>query len=216
MVSHLDKSILGVFGGTFDPIHFGHITPLLEATQELNLKEIKLIPCHIPPHKASPKVSSHRRLEMVRLLCEKFPTFNADSRELNHDKPSYSYDTLQSLRQEFPLRPLVFFMGMDSYVTLDQWYRWRELFGLCHIVVCKRPGKYPALSNQLRSALTDRVVNNPAVLHRCIAGKVYFAHTTEMAISSTLLKQRLSSGLNCSDLLPDVIKDYIELHALYR
>jgi len=131
---------IGILGGTFDPIHLGHINPALDVKQQLHLDQIWLMPNHIPPHKNTTVVSTHHRLEMVKLVCQQYPEFKLCDIEINRDTPSYSVTTLTLLTQQYPDDEFFFIMGMDSFVQLPLWYQWQSLFNLCHIALCQRPG----------------------------------------------------------------------------
>ena len=132
---------IGVFGGTFDPIHIGHLRMALELKEQLGLDEMRLLPCHQPPHRDAPQVSSAQRAEMLRIALHDCPELQLDERELRRDKPSYTYDTLMELRAELGDDvSLVLCMGADAFSGLPNWYCWQELIRLAHLVVIARPG----------------------------------------------------------------------------
>ncbi|MDF2179338.1 nicotinate-nucleotide adenylyltransferase [Aliiglaciecola sp. CAU 1673] len=208
-------SALGLFGGTFDPVHYGHLKPVAEAAKEVGLVQIRLLPCHIPPHKATPSVSASMRLHMLRLVCEDWPLFEVDDRELRRHKPSYSVDTLNEYREEVGDRPLLFFMGMDSLQTLHTWYRWQEILSLCHLVVCRRGESKPTMAVEIQDLLDRHQCHDAAALHHQPAGSVYLASTSFVNLSSTSLRQKLASGKVESALLPPKVLTYIQEHGLY-
>jgi nicotinate-nucleotide adenylyltransferase len=210
------SSAIGIFGGTFDPIHFGHIEPVMQAAQQLNLDRIALIPCHIPSHKAPSAVASEHRLAMVRLVCQEYPIFYADDREIKRNKPTYSIDTLRELRACHPNSPLYFFIGMDSLLNLPTWYQSSRLFDLCHFVVCQRPDINDNKSREMLHLLQQRQANTLSELRNAPNGKIYFAKTAEIAISSTELRSRLLKGLPTDNYIPQTVRNYIAQHNLYQ
>ena len=132
---------IGVFGGTFDPIHYGHLRLAEELADRLQLGEVRIVPARVPPHRAAPKVTSSHRLEMVRLACAGNPRFLVDDRECRREGPSYTVDTLLGLRAELAAdTPLCLLMGVDAYLALTTWSRWERLYDLAHIVIAHRPG----------------------------------------------------------------------------
>ena len=135
---------VGVLGGTFDPIHHGHLRPALEVLEALGLAELRFVPCRIPAHRATPSVSAEQRLDLVRLATAEQAGFVADDRELRRPGPSYMIDTLASLRTEFGDTPLVLIVGSDAFRELHTWRRWRELTDLAHIAIMRRPGPVAA------------------------------------------------------------------------
>jgi nicotinate-nucleotide adenylyltransferase len=209
------KAALGIFGGTFDPIHMGHINPVLEAASQLNIDRIALIPCHIPTHKNAASTSSEHRLAMVKLVCQQYPIFFPDEREIKRDKPSYSIDTLRELRQLQPNTPLCFFIGMDSLLSLPSWHHWQELFELCHFVVCQRGGHTPQFSPQITQLLKERQVTSPGEIQKSLAGKIVMADTNTVTISSTELRARLAEQQSVDKLIPAPVLNYIQQHGLY-
>ena len=131
---------IGVFGGTFDPIHYGHLRTAYEVQQALKFDEVRFVPCGEPPHRGEPRANSKLRLAMVTAAVEGRKGFIVDDREIYRDGPSYSVDTLKTLRTDFPLRSLGLIIGMDAFLGLPEWYQWREILELSHIVVAHRPG----------------------------------------------------------------------------
>lgn len=209
-------SPFGIFGGTFDPIHIGHIEPVIEAAKQVNIDKIALMPCHIPTHKSVSSTSSHHRLEMAKLTCQQYPIFYPDDREIKRGKPTYSIDTLRELRQEYPTHPLCFFIGMDSLLTINSWYQWQELFDLCHFIVCQRPDHDTEFSAEIVRLLQCRQVSDTTELHNNLAGKIYIASTKQIAVSSTALRQRLHDNVPVDSLIPESVINYILQYKLYQ
>jgi nicotinate-nucleotide adenylyltransferase len=206
---------IGIFGGTFDPVHFGHLRPVLEVLEELQLAEIRLIPCHIPPHRASPKVSADHRLDLLQAAIAGVPGLVADERELRRSGPSYTVDTLASLRGEFPHASLCLILGMDSFLGLPRWHRWQELARLAHLVVLDRPGNVRPVEGELAEWLAERRVDSPARLGTTSAGAVYFHPVTQLDISATKIRRLIADGRPPRFLMPEAVWQRIAAQGLY-
>lgn len=211
-------ALLALFGGTFDPIHYGHLKPVTALAQAVGLGHITLLPNHVPPHRPQPEASPAQRLAMVRLAIVGNPLFSTDDRELQRRSPSYTIDTLEALRAELgPTRPLAFIIGQDSLLSLHKWQRWQDILHYCHLLVCARPG-YP---DQLETAalqawLEQHRTRDVQRLHRQPHGFIYLADTPLLSVSATDIRQRRHLGISCDDLLPRPVQRYIELQGLYR
>ncbi|MEI2741778.1 MAG: nicotinate-nucleotide adenylyltransferase [Candidatus Competibacter sp.] len=207
---------VGVLGGTFDPIHYGHLRPALEVLELLELSEVRFIPCRIPAHRDTPSISAEQRLELVRLATAGQPGFVADDRELRRPGPSYMVDTLASLREEIGVAPLCLIVGGDAFRELHTWRRWQELTDLAHLVVMRRPGASQALPPALEDFIAPRVIQEPAALRGQPAGRVLFQPVTQLAISATQIRRLLAQGQSIRYLLPEAALAYIHDRALYR
>lgn len=215
--------MIGILGGTFDPPHFGHLRLAEELAQALALPEVRFIPAGVPPHRSPPRATAAQRLEMVRLGLAGNPTLLLDSREINRLTPAYSVETLLDLRRELgDQQPLCLFMGSDVFPGLTTWHRWRELFGLAHIVVAQRPG-YAGLARaaatmpaELRDELNRRLVNEPQALCGQPAGCIIVQTVTALDISATQIRSELAAGRSPRYLLPDAVLDYIQTNSLYK
>ena len=210
------KAPIGILGGTFDPIHIGHLRPAIEARDALGLAEVRLLPNHIPPHRANPFCSSEQRLAMVALAAAENPGFVVDERELQRDKPSWTIDTLIELSQELPDTPVCFLMGMDSLLGLPSWHRWQELLEHAHLVVSKRPGWQPDYPAEVASLLARHQTRDVQDLHRHRQGHVWIADNLPIALSATRLRALLLAGQDPRYLLPAPVADYIRRHRLYQ
>lgn len=207
--------VIALFGGTFDPVHMGHLYAVSDAAKHVALNNVRLLPCHIPPHKSGPKVSAAHRLAMLELVCQDWPLFSVDTRELNRNQPSYTVETLRQYRQESPAAALIFIIGMDSLKSLDTWYHWQELLKLCHILVCQR-GNCPAEFNPtIQTLLREHQTDNPARLKATTHGHILLAQTRAVRQSSTELRQTLAKGQQ-PNLLPPAVLTYIQQHKLYQ
>lgn len=204
--------MIGVYGGTFNPVHYGHLRTALEVCEYFALDSLRLIPCRLPPHRQYPEVSAELRLRMLEIAVAELRDFVVDRRELDRDGPSYMVDTLHSLRTEFPDQPLVLFIGADAFAGLESWHRWRALFDHAHLVVMTRPGyDMPALAEFFQRRLT----RDPAELRNRNAGLLYFQPVTALAISATDIRGLIAAGRNPKFLLPDSVIAFIRQHRLY-
>lgn len=156
--------MIGLLGGTFDPIHFGHLRPALELYETLDLEQLRIIPCGTPPHRDPPCANGEQRLAMLRLALAGQPGLVIDPRELQRPGPSYMVDTLISLREELGDVPLALIIGMDAFHGLERWHRWRELVDLCHLIVIHRPGWQEPAEGELANLLTTRQTGDVAEL----------------------------------------------------
>ncbi len=202
-------SPMGVFGGTFDPIHYGHLRTAFEMLQALRFDEVRFIPCGDPPHRGATFASSAERLRMVELAVAGQDGFTVDDRELQRAGPSYTIDTLLALRGEFPDRSLGLIVGMDAFLGLQSWHRWDEMLGVAHIIVAHRPGwKAPdmgALGELIAEFGTHRVED----LHAALQGRVHIHAVTQLEISSTEIRDLVAAGRDPRFLMPDAVRDHI-------
>lgn len=211
----------GIFGGTFNPVHWGHVRTALEIKNALGLDKMLMVPCGIPPHRELPGVSSDSRLAMLKLAIEEFPELEVDERELKRGGPSYSVDTLQSLHDEMPGQPLAMCIGIDAFLQLNTWHRWQDLFELAHVVVAHRPGWSmdkitEQLPQELQKQLKMRYVTDAAELTVKNAGMIIELKVTEIDISSSNIRQRIEDNESISGLVPTSVESYIKKHGLYR
>lgn len=205
--------MIGIYGGTFNPVHYGHLRTALEIKETFALDEIRLIPCHIPPHRDQPDVSAETRLKLLQLAIENTPELVVDRRELDREGPSYMVDTLKSLRTDFVDCPILLIIGIDAFDKLDTWHQWQRLFNFAHVVVMTRPGyKHSPLCRFLE----DRLVDQSKQLLEQSAGCLYFQNVTQLDISATAIRELLANGKDPRFLLPDSVIDYIKQHKLYR
>ncbi|GAB5415072.1 MAG: nicotinate-nucleotide adenylyltransferase [Congregibacter sp.] len=206
---------VAVFGGTFNPIHFGHLRSALELLELLGLEQLRFMPAQHPPHRPDPAVSAEDRASMIDLAIHGEARFVCDRRELQRSGPSYTYDSLCSLRKELgPERPLAMVLGCDAVATLDSWHRWDQLCELAHIVVLSRPGWSLAEAGRIADYLRE-AAGDPDVMRHGPAGRVVFQSLTPMDVSSTTVRGLLQSGRSPRYLLPDSVLDYIQSRSLY-
>ena len=207
---------MGIFGGTFDPIHFGHLRTAFEMLQALRFDEVRFMPCGNPPHRGTPHADAELRLEMVRVATEAQHGFVVDDRELKRTGPSYSVDTLSQLRAEFPLRPIGLIIGMDAFLGLPKWYHWREILQLAHIIVAHRPGWRAPDMGPLGELLADRGTHRIGDLHQATAGQIYIHDVTQLEISSSEIRELVAMGRDPRFLLPDPVREVIQRSGCYR
>jgi nicotinate-nucleotide adenylyltransferase len=209
---------IGIFGGTFDPPHLGHINPVIEAAKLTKITRIAALPCYVPTHKQAASASSQDRLNMVRRVCELYPLFYPDSRDIDRGVPTFTLDSLQSFKTEFTGHPLCFFIGSDSLLTLTTWHQWREILDLCHLVVCTRSANHAQYQSCPITVDVLQEYQTPdwQTLHTQSAGSIYLADTQQVDISSTELRQRLQNKQSCNEYVPKSVLDYIDTHKLYQ
>ena len=205
--------MIGIFGGTFDPVHYGHLRSALEVKEIFGLSEVRLIPSAQPPHRDQPAASSLMRLRMLDLAIKNQPGLIIDTRELTRHGASYMVDTLKSLRQECNADPLLLFIGSDAFNHLKTWYQWQHLFDFAHIVVMTRPGF--EIQN-LDEFFKIRLANEITELAHNLAGKLYFQQVTQLDISATAIRNMIMEQRNPGFLLPDTVIAYIRHHKLYQ
>jgi nicotinate-nucleotide adenylyltransferase len=203
------KKPIGIFGGTFDPIHYGHLRTALEIEQTLGLARVHFVPCATPPHRSMPMTDGKLRLKLVKAAIRGEKKFIADGRELARTGPSYTVDTLASFRAEFPRRSLCLLVGMDAFLGLLTWHHWRELLDLAHLVVAHRPGSRAPTKGALGRLLDERRAADPAELRSADAGRVFVHPVTQLQISSTDLRAALVAGLDPKFLMPDSVRKII-------
>jgi nicotinate-nucleotide adenylyltransferase len=207
---------LAILGGTFDPVHLGHLRAAWEAAEVLDA-EARLVPANVPPHRSAPIANAQQRAAILRAALAGQERLKLDTRELDRDGPSYTFDTLGSLREEIGTqRPLVLLLGADAFALLPTWHRWRELFDLAHIGVLTRPGHVPPLPDELSEAIASREVQDAQALRASAAGRVLRIAITPLKISATKVRALLREGHEPRWLLPDGVLAHPELLAPYR
>lgn len=209
---------IAMLGGTFDPIHLGHLRSAVELREVLGLDRVHLIPAHVPPHRGVPGVSGEQRLAMLEAGIGDTPGLVADDRELHRDGPSYSTDTLLSLRDTYgETARLVMAIGHDAFLKLATWHRPERLFDLAHVVVIERPDHDESLSEALTELVGRREVFSPrTLLTEPAGGLLRLSLPSRMAISATGVRQRLADDRSVRYLLPEAVERYIRTHGLYR
>jgi len=201
--------LIGILGGTFDPIHYGHLRPALDIMQQVGLQQVRFIPNRIPPHRDVPVLTDQQRAKLVQLAIKETAGFVLDERELQRGGPSYMVDTLQSLQVDFPDDTLCLIMGMDAFSGLPQWHRWQSILELCHIIVSTRPGsKLPDFASQV--PFKNGITNRPQSLLQTPAGQILLQSVTQLDISASQIRRQLSLGQSAQYLLPETVREKLE------
>lgn len=204
--------MIGLFGGTFDPIHHGHLRTALEVAEHFAIPDMRLIPGNVPPHRPQPLASPQQRLAMLQAAIAGESSLRADDRELRRAGFSFSFYTLEAIRAEVGHDcPIVFTLGFDAFLHFQSWHRWQEILQLAHLVVVHRPGYSLPPEGWYQPYLSE----NPADLRNAPAGRIYPLAVTALDISATDVRKRLKQGKNPRYLLPDTVLDYIQTHQLY-
>lgn len=206
-----------IYGGTFDPIHHGHLRLAVEIRECLKVSEVTLMPCHIPPHRESPGASSDRRLELLRLAIEDEPGLVVDDRELQRGGPSYTADTLRQVREELgPDEPLAIVVGTDSFAAFDHWREWKSIPELAHIIVVVRPGADIPAGSAPAELMTSRAAGSVEELHESPGGRILALEPPLIDISATGIRDRIREGRSFRYLTPDSVWRRICQSGLYR
>jgi nicotinate-nucleotide adenylyltransferase len=206
---------VGLFGGTFDPIHYGHLRTAYELWQSLRLAQVRFLPTGNPPHREASLAPTELRVQMVQAAISGNDAFVVDDRETRREGLSYSVDTLLDLRRDFPDRSLCLLLGMDAFLGMPHWHRWRDIFELAHVVVAHRPGWKAPITGPLGEVMVDRGTGNVRELHSAPAGRVYVHAVTQLEISSTELRQLILAGRDLRYLVPDAVRDLIATSGCY-
>jgi len=210
------RPTLGLFGGTFDPIHIGHLRLALELKQQLQLDGMRLMPCHLPAHRDQPGASSTQRATMLQLALAACPELSIDLREVARARASYTVDSLSELRAELGAETsLVFCLGTDSFAGLDRWHRWQELLQLAHLVVVERPGWDIPSTGPVRTLLAQHQ-GAPGQLRLAACGSIVRLAPRLLPISATEIRQLIGVGQSPQFLVPDSVWQYIGQERLYR
>ena len=211
-------TLVVLHGGTFDPVHNGHLA-IARAAREALGSVVRMMPAADPPHRLPPGASAGQRARMLELATAGEPGLCVDRRELERDGPSYTVLTLRELRAADPDVPAALLLGADSFLALPAWREWRALFGMAHFVVADRPGdalRPDALAGPLADEVRGRWTDDPAELAAAPAGRVLRLGQPLHDVSATDLRARIAGGRPWRHLVPEAVADYIERHRLYR
>ena len=208
---------VGVLGGTFDPVHHGHLRLAVECLRDFAFSEVRLIPVHTPPHRDAPIATAAQRLTMLQLAVEGTNELVADDREVRRGGVSYTVDTARALREEFGARPLCLIMGMDAFQLLHTWHRWTELLDYVHIVVVNRPGSAVEFQHREVAGLyAQRSVADISGLAAKPSGSILKADIPLLDISAARVRKLIAAGGDVSFLLPPPVLDYIRREGIYK
>lgn len=208
---------IGILGGTFDPVHYGHLRLAVEMVQRLQLHELRFIPLKIPPHRGTPHAGPEHRLHMLKLATMGTDCVRVDGRELERDGISYTIDTVRSLRMDIGDTPLCLVMGMDAFNSINTWHEWQGLLDYSHIIIADRPGTTLAnLARDIRELVDVHGITEPALLHQSPSGTILHLPMPLLDISSTRIREQIAGKGNVRFLLPDTVLDYIDTFHLYQ
>lgn len=205
-----------LLGGTFDPVHFGHLRMAQEMLNKFPSADVFLMPSAYPPHRSEPAASPEQRIEMLRLVLDSIPHLHVDTRELERETPSYSVISLAEIREEIGSKSLIFIMGTDAFAKLDQWHRWQELLGLTNILVIGRPSCELPREGIVAETYAQCSVSSALELANHQNGKIAYYQMPQLDISSTFIRDQIKNGKSPRFLMPSVIIDYIQTHSLYK
>ncbi len=208
--------MIGIFGGTFDPVHLGHLRSALEIYSALELDHIRFIPCANPSHRQKPVASVEMRMKMVAAAIAPFTGFVLDSREANRSGPSYMYDTLVSLKKDFTDQRLCLIIGADAFLMFNQWKQWEEILKRCHLLVMERPG-----TNNLQDAVTKfslelNFTNNIAEFKEAGPGSILSYSVTQLGFSSSKIRQFVQADIDVRYCVTDDVYKIINQENLYK
>jgi nicotinate-nucleotide adenylyltransferase len=208
--------MIGIFGGTFDPIHFGHLRVALDVLETLALDQVRFVPLKIAVHRNQPSTPPEIRLAMVRAAVAGQPGFAADGRELARDGPSYTLHTVQSLREELGDEPLCLLLGADAFNGFLDWHRPLEILRLSHLVIMQRPGANLPEEPRLRALIDRHLAATADELRAAPGGRMLFLPVTQLDISATDIRRRIAEGRSPRYLLPPGVEQILLDQALYR
>jgi len=200
--------MIGIYGGSFDPVHLGHLKTATSLKTELHLDHLFLLPCCEPVHKVGLKYSSNDRLKMLNLAIDNFSTLEIDSREISRGGGSYMIDTLRELKRIYKDEPICLIIGMDSYLKIKTWKDWQEFSKLVHMVILQRQG-FDLIDSSLGSFQTTKEAQQLKLESN---GLLYFSNCPKINISSSDIRSRIAANQNLNDFLPKSVISYLRLH----
>lgn len=205
---------IGLLGGTFDPVHLGHLRSAIDIADKFNLGHVRLIPNAVPPHRTQPIANAQQRLLMLQLAVKNSDRLVVDDCELQRDGPSYTLDTVRLMREQWPESPLFLIMGTDAFRSFDTWHGWREIGQYCHLIVMQRPDEDWSLSEPLNEWYQQHLASEAD--KQRLAGAIWPVTLTQLAISATDIRDKIQQGDSIAFLTPDPVVTIIEQLGLYR
>ena len=211
------ESGLAILGGTFDPVHFGHLQSAIAVKELLAVPVVKLVPSFIPPHRGLPHSTAIERLSMLQLASHDNSGVVVDDREISRQGVSYTVDTLTSFRQEIGENASLYFvLGIDSYCTLNKWVRWQELTEIAHLIVLARPGCLPQVPSEVRVWQSKKLVNDVNCMRGKPGGEICHVELVQVDVSATEIREMIGSGVRPAGKMPESVIDFAFAHELYR
>ncbi len=204
--------LIGINGGTFDPIHYGHLRPALEVQQELGLDQVLFVPCNQPVHRVLPQSSAEQRCAMIELAIENRPSFKLEKIEIERGGPSYMVDTLASLKQREPDTSLVLMMGTDAFAKFHRWHNWQGILQLANLAIMHRPGERLPSEGEVGKIYKS----HQATRLTEISGQIVDIAVTQLDISSTMVREQIKDGKSADYLLPPNVVAFIQKQGLYE
>jgi nicotinate-nucleotide adenylyltransferase len=201
---HKTKQMIGILGGTFDPIHIGHLRMALEIHEAFQLDFVHLIPCYQPVHRPSPIASAEKRFEMIKYAVKDEPALIADEREIKRANPSYTIDTLYEIQNEMPQAQLYLLLGRDAFLDFPNWHRFRDILNTAHLIIAHRPNFHIPTEGITAELLKEN-----------LGKKIWLQPITGLEISSSHLRSQIHQKKNIKYLLPDNVYQYIKQHEIY-
>jgi len=212
---HQTDKAIGILGGTFDPMHFGHLRMALELYEALDLSRVHIIPTRQPMYRKQPVATPEQRFAMVECAVAAEPALVSDAREINRPGPTYTIDTLIEMRAEFGETPLCLLVGIDAFLGFASWHRWEEILQHAHLIVAHRPHFHLPTTGIVSDLLKQRLQKEIAYIHEHRAGGILLRPITSLEISATDIRKQIAMGRNPRYLLPDSVYDYIKQHKIY-
>lgn len=208
---------VALLGGTFNPIHFGHLNLANCLVDYLQVESVRMIPCAIPPHRETPSVSAEQRLAMLQLAIDDHPLLTSDDLELRKSTPSYSIETVQQIRQQVGKEtPLFFCIGMDSLLTIDSWHHWQQLLDYCHLAICPRPGYKLPIKGHLAEWIEQNLCDDIERVKTLAQGCLHLCKIPLKDISSTAIRDSIKCAQSIDHLTPKSVVNFITKHSLYE
>ncbi|OGT47853.1 MAG: hypothetical protein A3E83_03280 [Gammaproteobacteria bacterium RIFCSPHIGHO2_12_FULL_41_20] len=211
---HLHQAV-GILGGTFDPIHFGHLRMALELHNAMDLAEVRFVPCYQPVHRKLPSASPEQRLAMVKKAIATEPHFHVDAQEIRRKDPSFMIDTLIELRKELTNTPLCLLLGIDAFLHFSSWHRWEEIINLSHLIVAHRPQYQLPHTGIIADLVKERLQTEVSAIYTSLGGYILLHPVTSLDISATDIRKQIAMGKNPRYLLPESVYDYIQQQGIY-
>lgn len=212
---HTTHKAIGILGGTFDPIHLGHLRMAIELCDALDLAKIHIVPTYCPTYRKQPVATPDQRLAMVKCAVEGEPELIADDREIRRQGPTYTIDTLLDMRKEMGDVPLCLLVGIDAFLGFPSWHRWEEILDHAHIIVAHRPHYHLSDTGIVSDLLKQRLQHEIAYIHEHLSGGILLRPITALEISATDIRKQIAMGKNTRYLLPDRVYEYIKKHGTY-